>query len=216
MPRVAGSILGSNGLGYTFSVMVSTLKRIFVVSYPPLLGWLSSNGESLYSVIFISYFSGVCALVFVVFFRLSLIRFFVRVIYDYSRGRSFISIFFDGPRSQFRKDLPKVSGTRIFDVNLMLIISSSWVFFIYGSSLFFINLFGSMNQDKSAVIYQLVGLVNALGTLFMSFFLDPKLSKNFDNKDNVFSTYNSVVIGQFLALGVVGPFSIFVFYMVFS
>lgn len=56
VPRIAGSILGKNSLGYSFSNIASTIKRIFVVAYPPLLGWLSINGEDIYSVIYLSYF----------------------------------------------------------------------------------------------------------------------------------------------------------------
>lgn len=216
LPRVAGSMLGSNGLGYTFSVMVSTLKRVFIVSYPPLLGWLTSKGESLYLVIFLSYFFGVIALFFAFYFRRSLIKLFLIIISEYSKGRSFFSIIID--RNYENKVVGIVDDFEggIFRLNLMLVISSAWIYFIYGSSLFFINLFGSMHQDKSAVIYQLVGLINSLGTLLMSFFLDPRISKNFDRQEKVICTYNSVIFGQFLALGIIGPFSVSLFYLFFS
>jgi len=88
LPRVAGSHLGMNGLGYTFSVMVQTVKRVFVVSYPPLLGWISISGGELYSTIYWSYFVGVVALLIVFTFRFALIRYFMVLIDDYSMSGS--------------------------------------------------------------------------------------------------------------------------------
>jgi hypothetical protein len=82
------------------------------------------------------------------------------------------------------------------------------VYFIYGSSLFFINILGAEFQEQSAVIYQLVGIINALGTLLMSFYLDPKISRNFDQKESIMESNDSVVAGQLLALAVWGPLSI--------
>jgi len=69
LPRVAGAHLNQNGLGYTFSMMVRTLKRVFVVSYPLLLGWIALQGESLYPTIFASYFFGALAVAFISVFK---------------------------------------------------------------------------------------------------------------------------------------------------
>jgi len=92
-----------------------------------------------------------------------------------------------------------------------LALSSSWVFFVYGSALFFINLFGAKFQENSAIIYQLVGIINALGTLLMSFYLDPKISRSFDRRADVMQSNDSVMVGQLVALAILGPLSILIF-----
>lgn len=210
LPRVAGSYLGKNGLGYTFSVMVQTLKRVFVVSYPPLLGWISVNGGELYSTIYASYLAGVLGVVIVLVFRLSLAKYFIKWIDGYSvSGSMFYAVFkHTGPAENFPDlDAQKLS----FKFDGALVFSSSWVYFVYGTALFFINLFGAKFQEHSAVIYQLVGIINALGTLLMSFYLDPKISRNFDHQSHVMVSNDSVLAGQLIALALLGPMAIFLF-----
>lgn len=215
LPRVAGSILGKNGLGYTFSVMVHTLKRVFVVSYPPLLGWIALHGGSLYSTIYAAYFFGVMAVVLVSIFKYPIIRYFMHLIDGYSVGGS---VFFSILKHKSQKHdfvMDKKSVDFSLKLDKSLVYSSAWVYFVYGSSLFFINIFGAEFQEHSAVIYQLVGIINALGTLLMSFYLDPKISRNFDHQADVMLSNDSVVAGQILSLGILGPVSIFAFSLIF-
>jgi len=210
LPRVAGSHLGMNGLGYTFSVMVQTVKRVFVVSYPPLLGWISISGGELYSTIYWSYFVGVVALLIVFTFRFALIRYFMILIDAYSiSGSLWGAVSSKKSKSGYLEEV--IEANYNFRIDKRLVFSSSWVFFVYGSALFFINLFGAKFQEHSAVIYQLVGIINALGTLLMSFYLDPKISRNFDHRSNVMQSNDSVMVGQLVALAILGPLSILVF-----
>jgi hypothetical protein len=213
LPRVAGSHLGMNGLGYTFSVMVQTVKRVFVVSYPPLLGWISISGGELYSTIYWSYFVGVVALLIVFTFRFALIRYFMVLIDAYSMSGSLWGTACSNKPKNIQIE-ESMGANFNFKIDKKLVLSSSWVFFVYGSALFFINLFGAKFQEHSAVIYQLVGIINALGTLLMSFYLDPKISRNFDHRADVMQSNDSVMMGQLIALALLGPISIMVFGMV--
>jgi hypothetical protein len=214
LPRVAGSILHKNGLGYTFSVMVHTLKRVFVVSYPPLLGWIALQGDSLYPAIFASYFCGALAVVLVSIFKYPTIKCFIHWIEGYAVGGSVFYAVFQHPYTPHESMVGQGKVDFSFSFDKSLIYSSSWVYFIYGSSLFFINIFGAKFQDQSAVIYQLVGIINALGTVLMSFYLDPKISRNFDQKERIMESNDSVVAGQLLALVVWGPVSILLFSLI--
>jgi hypothetical protein len=207
LPRVGGAYLNQNGLGYTFSVMVHTLKRVFVVSYPPLLGWIALQGDSLYPTIFASYFLGALTVVLVSIFKYPIIRYFIHLIEGYSLGGSVFFAVFKHKYTPHESMKDKALVDFSFALNRSLVYSSSWVYFIYGSALFFINVFGAKFEDQSAVIYQLVGIINALGTLLMSFYLDPKISRNFDQKENIMQSNDSVVAGQLLALAVWGPAS---------
>jgi hypothetical protein len=210
LPRVAGAYLQKNGLGYTFSVMVQTVKRVFVVSYPPLLGWLSARGGDLYNTIYLSYLAGVLGVMGVLVWRFALIRRFMVWIDGYALNGSMVHAVF-----KYRAPARVFSDMKIdedaFKWNGALVFSSSWVYFVYGTALFFINLFGAKFHEHSAVIYQLVGIINALGTLLMSFYLDPKISRNFDSQSEVMVSNDSVVAGQLLALAVWGPLAIFLF-----
>jgi hypothetical protein len=212
LPRVAGSHLGMNGLGYTFSVMVQTVKRVFVVSYPPLLGWISISGGELYSTIYWSYFVGVVALLIVFTFRFALIRYFMVLIDDYSMsGSLWAAVCSEKSKNGNRKEFIEHDFNFNLKIDKRLALSSSWVFFVYGSALFFINLFGAKFQENSAIIYQLVGIINALGTLLMSFYLDPKISRSFDRRADVMQSNDSVMVGQLVALAILGPLSILIF-----
>lgn len=205
LPRIAGSQLDKNALGYTFSSMVNTTKRIFIVLYPPLLGWLSFTGKNIWPTIYISYIAGGVAVIVVYIFRNPLINFFIKVIADYGKNGSIIYSMMGKQKKSYHDKNNKYILTAEFKINTTLTISATWVYFIYSSSLFIINILGHIYKDKSAVIYQLVGLINSLGTFIMSFFLDPKVSKNFDEKNNLDITFNSIIIGQFLAITFLGP-----------
>lgn len=214
LPRVAGSILGKNGLGYTFSMMVQTLKRVFVVSYPPLLGWIALNGGNLYLTIYIAYFFGLFAVIIISAFKSQVIKYFMHLIDGYSVNGSLVYSVFRHPSKMhdLKMDGKVVKFGLKFDKSLVF--SSSWVYFVYGSSLFLINLCGAKFSEHSAIIYQLVGIINALGTLLMSFYLDPKISRNFDHQADVMISNDSVVVGQILSLGILGPVSIFAFSLI--
>jgi len=211
LPRVGGAFLNQNGLGYTFSIMVHTLKRVFVVSYPPLLGWIALQGDSLYPTIFAAYFFGAMTVVLVSIFKYPIISYFIHLIQGYSVGGSVFFAVFKHPYTPHESMRGKGVVDFSYQFKKTLIYSSSWVYFVYGSSLFFINIFGAEFQEQSAVIYQLVGIINALGTLLMSFYLDPKISRNFDQKESIMESNDSVVAGQLLALAVWGPLAIGLF-----
>jgi hypothetical protein len=84
----------------------------------------------------------------------------------------------------------------------------------FANQRFFINVFGAKFEDQSAVIYPLVRFVNALGTLLMSFCLDPKISPNFDQKESIIHSNDSGVVGQLLALEVLGHVSMLLFSLI--
>lgn len=207
LPRVAGSFVNSNSIGYSFSIMINTVKRVFMVAYPPLLGWMVIQGEDIFRTIYLSYFFGFIFQIIAFVFRGVIISKFAEIIYFYSSGCTLFSALVKsfGVHGMNFKNL-LLHENYYFDVKLTL--SSMWIYFVYGSSLFFVNILGLVFSEKSAVIYQSIGLVNALGTILMSFFLDPRLSRNFDKNIAITKTINSVALGQILAMIFLGPFLI--------
>lgn len=209
LPRVAGSFLNSNSLGYTFSIMISTLKRIFIVSYPPLLGYMAINRVDVLPVILQSYLAGAIALLLVYSIRSKVILFFLKSIMIYKDGKSIFKSYQAAIKGGDVLICSDVNFDKSCGFDYSLVASASWIYFVYGSSLFVINIIGFYYQDNSAIVYQTIGLVNALGTLLMSFFLDPRISKNFDAKTNVNIALNSVLLGQLIALVLVGPLFVY-------
>ena len=137
-PRIAGAFVGANGVGYAFGSMLNTVKRVFIVSYPPVLGWLAISGESLYPAIFISYFFGSVALLLTFALRFVLVTFFARNISAYSDGVSLISLLFGRAKVGRVFDI-KPEGLKN-NINIKLVVTSSWIYFVYGSSMFVVNI----------------------------------------------------------------------------
>lgn len=214
VPRIAGSILGKNSLGYSFSNIASTIKRIFVVAYPPLLGWLSINGEDIYSVIYLSYFFSAFGIAAVYFSRKKLTIFFIDYINRYSSSGNIIKSFFGVLVDKESKVHESFSSSKGIDWHLVGI--GSWVYFIYGSSLFFVNIIGHHFSNYAPIVYQTIGLINALGTIVFSFVLDPKISRVLDSKGNIVILHNSLLLSQMINVCLLGPVAILTFSFVLN
>ena len=78
-PRVSGSLNGKNGIGYTFQVMTNTLKRIFVVLYPPALGAVALSGSitDVFFAVMCSYLGAVFVILFLYGLRKTILKFFL-------------------------------------------------------------------------------------------------------------------------------------------
>lgn len=214
VPRISGSLIDKNAIGYSVSVMVGTIKRVFVVLYPPMLGWLSVHDvESFRLSFFICYFFALIALFLVFLLRRRMIIFFVDFIASYNLSHGFfrsMAAAFYGVHKE------KVSfGDSAGGVDVGLVFLSAWIYFIYGSSLFLVNILGFLYGSYSAIIYQMVGVVSALGTLVFAFVLDPKLARISEAGSGMLVAHNSLLLGQFLSMGFLGPamiYSVFLFY----
>ena len=146
LPRVAGSILNKNGLGYTFSIMVHTLKRVFVVSYPPVLGWIALQGEGLYPTIFWSYFWGALVVALVSIFKYPIIGYFIHLIQGYAIGGSVCYAVFKHPFRLHESMASKGWVDFSFKFDQSLIYSSSCV------STLFINCVNCFSLSNGIVL----------------------------------------------------------------
>lgn len=217
IPRVAGSQIDNNALGYSFTQMLNTIKRIFIVTYPPLLGWITLQ-KGIDTLIITVVFSFVSSLFFILLaygMRFVLINYFVALIKRYSEGYSLLkSITY--PFSEKSKMVSYDflhQNTKSNDlINWKIFYTSSWVFLANGSALFIINILGAVYAEKAAIIYQLVGVVSALGTIVMAFCLDPMLSRIFESNKEHLLVYRSLVFAQFINSALFGPFLVLSIY----
>jgi len=216
--RVSGALIGKNALGYTLLVMVNTIKRILIVSYPPLIGIIAFIGtpHDVISVVYYCYAASAVPLVLAYIARNFILTAFAMFIVHYSRsGKMLYSVrasilYRRAPWMLMNeKVVEKFSfkNDELFRRNIdkQLLLLALWVSVFYTSSLFLINIMGAIFSSYGAVLYQLVGLVNAFGTLVLAFFLDPKLSRLLDNNGDLRTIYFTLILASCLSFVFVGP-----------
>ncbi|WP_157375737.1 hypothetical protein [Alcanivorax hongdengensis] len=223
MPRMAGSIIGLNGLAYSFQVMVATLKRVLIVTYPPFVGLAALKGGAELVVLAIagSYFLGMISVTLCFAIRVPLVSFFCAAISSYGDGVGLWKAVRNGyaNRKKWKGDViekiwPYRGFSALKSMDYGVFIPAVWIFFFYGASVFVVNLVSLKFPDLSPVILQTTGFVNALGTLALAFYLDPKISVRYENKKSVFSVSYSIVGAHVVNLFLVGP-AFFLFVVVF-
>lgn len=216
--RPAGAIVGMNSMGYTLNVLINTIKRIFMVIYPPIIGLISTLGgvEAVTrTIVACLIFSAIPMYVAMRSRDIFLIR-SAQFILLFSRNigliAALVSIFskraaFEGRVKRLVEEHTLKSDKRSFygslDVKIFLL--ASWVLGFYTIAIFAINLAGAHFSEYGAVIYQLVGLVNAVGTLVWSFILDPIMSRRFDAKKDVIRVRDSVLFSNWMSNFVIAP-----------
>lgn len=222
-PRIAGSMIGKNGIAYAFQVMTNTVKRVFIVSYPPLLGLISISGtiNDLFSVLFISYTVAILVFLIVVFSRISIVAFFFTSLQDFSdNGEVFRSIIKGFQNSsewtgEVRHRLNhKGRMSDLFSgIDRKIVVPAVWIFFFYSASPFLINVLGMIYRDYSSVILQLTGLSNAFGTIALAFFLDPKLARFYERQSDLPAVSRSLLLAHLINLGMISPLFFFCLFM---
>ncbi|MGB0797695.1 MAG: lipid II flippase family protein [Planktomarina sp.] len=212
-PRVAGGITGRNGIGYSFQVLVNTVKRVFIVSYPPFLGVLAIQGtlQDLFFVIGCSYgIAGLWCLAAALLQR-RFIAYFCSVIDSYGNEASLARSFLRG-LTQWRDwqdavsaELKAVNTTRLPSIDWQIFSLALWIFFFYGASIFMINILNFLIPQYSSVILQLTGLINALGSIALAFFLDPRLSRLYEKRNNILTALNGLIGAHLCNLFILSP-----------
>lgn len=208
--RAAGAVFNRNALGYSLAVMINTIKRIFVVLYPPVLGVIALLGEvdHVVAAIFYSYAFSFVSLALIVRWRRGvMVRCSVFLLHYSRKGKLLFSLFqASKSSSKLRKYIDNRIGQAYFEQNgaqkysVELIFVATWVYVFYSGSLFIVNLVGAIHIEYGPVVYQLVGLVNALGTIVFAFVLDPKISRILEGKAGLGVALNSQLCGAGLSL----------------
>ncbi|QYX56779.1 hypothetical protein K1T73_17375 [Roseovarius sp. SCSIO 43702] len=215
LPRVAGSIVGLNAIAYSVQVIVNTIKRVFIVTYPPLVGViaLADDLELLLTAIFLSYAVSIVPLFACILFREKIVYYFCDLLSLYhSDGRLFASILKARPRPApdaqtidnklFQKRTLSLARR---DIAPRVFFVAAWIFVFYGSSMFLINLIAFRFQDASTVVLQLTGFINACGTVVLAFYLDPMLSRKYEIGENLHETLNSLLLAHVANVALLGP-----------
>lgn len=219
--RPAGAISGKNSMGYTTTVLINTFKRVFMVLYPPIIGVIAALGgaEAVINTVYFCFFASLVPMYLASKYRESIMLGLVQFVIVFSRGRGFIFAASPWFRKRnylrvaavvmiedYRKTNPRRRILEQIDAKILLL--ASWVLAFYSIAVFSINIAGAYFPHYGAVIYQLVGMVNAVGTLVWAFVLDPILSRRFDSLNDVLGVRDAVLLANWVANALMAPFFI--------
>lgn len=223
LPRIAGAMLGVNGIAYSFQVMANTLKRVLIVLYPPFLGVISYMGEyrDFILTIALSYLLGMVAVVACFLMKVKILAYLCRLLHAYGKSGKLwqafrLSFFTSGGVNSFNVEAHRLINEEMPFAKLLpeIFYPATWIFFFYGASVFIINILAFRFPQYSPVILQTTGLFNAFGTIALAFYLDPKMSRIFELKENLPGTVKSVLFAHAVNIFIVSPV-FFVFFLYF-
>jgi len=207
LPRLSGSSLKLNGLGFAFQTMANTVKRIFLVIIPPTLGFIAVYGNPIdvFTAVLVSHATASISFVLAYGFRRKLTSIFDGAILHYSEGNSLVLSF----RKGFINTRIVQNGIDIrFSIHSIrrdILFPAVWIFFFYTGSGFLVNILAMISHEYSVIILQLTGALNALGTFVLAFVLDPKISRVYENGEEAESVFVTLFSAQMINVLFVSP-----------
>lgn len=210
--RIAASLIKKNAIGATIEKMTHTIKRIAVFSYPPALGALHVLDRGEY--VFIAAYSALASSAIVIFltyiFRVRSIKVFLVLINAVMRdSKTSKSLFNQFATATAHRPIKFTSRQSPFfaarSVDLKMVIFSAVIYSAYGGSIFFINMLVLFLPSYEAIIFQLLGLVNGIGTLILAFLLDPIISRKLETGKRLTTISNSFTFGILIGFSVILP-----------
>jgi len=213
LSRVSASAAGANAFGAAIEKIMNTLKRLSIFTFPPALGFFVVSGDRshLFFSIFVAYFFAGFVLLGILALRQNILNYFFDVAMIFGRGSSLFRAFWtpllvsSSTQSYFSDRIAIGSPLGAVSKHFSLFILASWVYFIFGASIFFINLVAIRFSEFAPVILQGLGFVNGLGTLVLAFFVDPKISRFLDTGSDLGDVGIIVILSQLSAAWFISP-----------
>lgn len=210
LARYSGIFIGKKTLAYALQNAVFMLTRFFTMALLPLLGLLIDFGvdrtQYLYMVSGAFICSGILGLT-VVYFRSYIISGFINVLESVSLGKSLFTTLLKLPffiiknKKNIKIAKPKFS----YLIKSKIFWLSAIVFAVYALSVFMV-FFVSLNfPEYRASISQLSGVTNALATVLLTFFIEPRISLAIDKDDNedALNMLFSLIVGRIVGVGLI-------------
>ncbi|WP_180170381.1 lipid II flippase family protein [Acinetobacter sp. YH12027] len=206
--RISGVKENKKSLAYSLQNAVFMLTRLFTLALMPLLGFLVDHGINKQDyLIMVS-----MALIFgslmgfsVYFLRNRVVNVFSEVINKIAKGggvfRQIVLLPFYFIKSKGIEEKYKI----ILYKDIFL--SSAVVFGIYSLSVFIVFYIALFFPDYRTTITQMSGVTNAFATIFLTFFIEPKISRAIDSNDDIGVGTNmlfSLILGRILGVGLLG------------
>lgn len=208
LARAAAASASLNAFGAAIEKIMNTLKRLSIFTFPPALGYFVyiQDLNALFNSIFFAYTSGGVVLLGVLFFRNFFIAYFIGVAMAFDSGSGIFKAFLS--RSMYVKTDHAKLTTSFFEIGLRtllrdhfgLFLLASWVYFVFGASIFLINLIALRFIEFAPIVLQALGLLNGLGTLVLAFFVDPKVSRFLDKRFKLNEMVLIIILAQLIGV----------------
>lgn len=203
--RASGFFLNKNAIGYSLQNATFTVTRFFYILMMPLVGFVIDQriGQSSYTLMVISSFLGASLMsMMVILLTNRCVLFYNRVICLYCENSSLIksvimSLFERGP-SLYKNKQVVLECKYIKNIDKNFFLLSIVIYTLHASGIFLTFYFALSHHENRVMISQLSGIVNALGTLLLTFKLDPALAIAIENNVNFVQKFASVILARFL------------------
>ena len=212
LSRISGILTGSKVTSYTVQQTTFVLTRFFFVAMMPLIGFVVdsniSHGHYLLMVHFSLLFASISYLV-IIFRYACIINYFSRVIINYQKNSSLIISILYSFRSngEESKENYLIRNSVAYVKNRgdgkKLFFGSAIVFCCYSIGVF-LSFFAALYfYDYRSSIGQLSGVINALATVILTFYIEPKISMAIDTNDT-FAKEKVIILllGRFFGVSV--------------
>lgn len=210
LARVAGVRGDNKAMAYSLQNAVFMLTRFFSMLMLPVLGFLIDRQVSreFYIGMVASALGGAFFMSFSVFLvRGRFVSLFMSVVEEVKSGKSLLFLIFLVPFRIFR-----VSSARVVRAKFeggVFFWGSALIFGIYAVSIFLSFYFGLVFPDYRASISQLSGVTNALATVLLTFYLEPRISMAIDKEECAEEILTAFLLGRLLGVGLLSQLMIF-------
>ncbi|MDW7549434.1 lipid II flippase family protein [Pseudoalteromonas peptidolytica] len=224
LSRIAGIITGSKVTSYTVQQSTFVITRFFFVAMMPLIGLIVDLRVNHYLYLLMIHTSLLFATIFytiVLFKKDCFIQYFINVIVKYKKNRALIKSLLTFKSAQQESDKFIISfkvvvafirrnkeGRRLF-------FGSAIVFCCYSLGVY-ISFYLALNfYEYRSSIGQLSGLINAIATVLLTFYIEPKISIAIDNSDN-FAAEKVIVLllGRFIGVAVFSQLVVMILWII--
>lgn len=206
LPRLIASDIGSNALGASLQSMANTIKRFALVLIAPLLGILAMTGtqQELVGTIIVSFAVGTAVFVITTLkhgaFKFLFEGLLTMLVQKSVSIRALFALFMDSLQVHQEGFRLSIFSFGEQNINPEVRALSILIFTLYVNAVFIINIMARIYSDFSSVLLQTSGVVTALGTILMAFWLDPILARSYDTRDGSYKNVQSLLQGKFLSL----------------
>lgn len=221
LSRASAAAASINAFGSAIEKIMNTIKRLSIFSFPPALGYFVyiQDINALFISVILSYSIGGFVLLLVLRFRVLFIHYFYRVSVSFHSGSTIVKSFLfprvlcDADKFnllEFNHIIPLHAAVR---ANMALFFLASWVYFVFGASVFVINIIAIRFIELAPMVLQGLGFLNGLGTLVLAFLVDPKVSRFLDKKEKLGDIVVVILASQLTGIWV---YSIIFYYIIYS
>jgi hypothetical protein len=209
--RLAGIKARSHMLGYTIQQAVYVATRFFIVLLLPMLGLVvdSQIEQQLFHRMALTAVLGAAALSLLAYvWQARLVAYYTGVISRYSAGGNFSRAFW-GSSALFEPVAPRMvvlSGLARSKEARTIVIQAAIVFSIYATGIFISFYAALQNFEYRASVSQLSGVINSVGTVLLTFYIEPRISRGIDaDRPDAAILVQSLLIGRLLGVAILSP-----------